>query len=259
VSTSKISRLETGKGLPKPADVRALIRIYDVRSETEQDMLLRLVQDSRTPGWWESYTDGVQPERFVLESPGRYEALETEATAVHAFEPSVLPGLLQSEGYARAVLAAQLPHSTPQQLDQLVELRLKRQDALRRREPPPLRLDAVIDEATLRRVVGGPDVMAAQMRCLLAFADVENVSVRVLPFTAGVHRAHAGNFVILSIPEALGSDVVFVESHAGEAYLEGQSDVDLYKEVFADVLARTLTLDASREAVARYLHDYAPQ
>jgi transcriptional regulator with XRE-family HTH domain len=259
VSTSKISRLETGKGLPKVADVRGLIRIYDVRSENEQEMLLRLVRDSRTPGWWESYTDGVHPERFVLDSPGRYEALETEATEVRSFDPTALTGLLQTEDYARAVLAAQLPHSSPQEIDQLVELRLRRQDALRRTDRAPLALTAVLDEAVLRRVVGGGEVMAAQMRCLLEWTERDNVTVRVLPFAAGLHRAHAGLFVILRIPEALGSDVVYIEGHAGETCLENESDVDLYKEVLADVLARALSPAATRDIVGRYLDDHVPR
>ena len=110
-STSKISRLETGKGVPKVADVRELMRIYDVASDTERDMLLRLVHDGREHGWWESYTDGVQPERFILDMPGRYASLETDARAVRSFDLTVMHGLLHTEAYSRAVLLGPVaPH-----------------------------------------------------------------------------------------------------------------------------------------------------
>lgn len=256
-STSKISRLETGKGIPKAADVRALIRIYDVTGDAERAMLLRLVQESRTEGWWASYTDGVAPERFFLDGPDRYTALETDATGLRSFDYGILHGLLQTPDYARAVLSLQLPHHTCHEIDQLVELRERRQEALRR--PHPLRLTAVIDESGLVRTVGGPDVMAGQMRHLLELMEFPNVIVRVLPFASGLLRAHLGHFMILEIPAALGSDIVYVEGHAGATLLELESDVDLYADVFADALDRSLEPGASREVVRRCADDHAPR
>ena len=256
-STSKISRLETGKGIPKPADVRELIRIYDVAADSERDMLLRLVRESRTEGWWESYTDGVAPERFFLDAPGRYAALETDAVGLRSFDQATLHGLLQTRDYAHAVLSAQLPHHTRHEIDQLVELRERRQDALHR--PDPLRLAAVIDEPVLMRVVGSRAVMAAQLHRLLGLMELAHVVVRVLPFAAGLRRAHMGHFVVLEIPDDLGSDLVYIESHAGETFLESESDVDLYGEVFDDALARSLDASASAEVVRRYADDHAPR
>jgi transcriptional regulator with XRE-family HTH domain len=255
-STSKISRLETGKGIPKPADVRELIKIYDVAADTERDMLMRLVRESRTEGWWESYTDGVAPERFFLTELPRYAALETDATGLSSFDFGILHGLLQTSEYARAVLTAQAPHRAQHEIDQLVELREKRQEALFRSNP--LRLTAVVDESVLARTVGGRGVMAAQMRRLLELAELSNVLIRVLPFTAGLRRAHMGHFMILEIPAALGSDLVYIEGHAGETFLETESDVDLYRDVFGDALARSLDAGASREVVRRFAHDHAP-
>ena len=127
---------------------------------------------------------------------------------------------------------------------------MRRQDRLW--DADPLRLTAVIDESELLRVVGGPDVMAAQLRHLLELTELPHVDVRVLPFTAGVRRPHLGRFVLLDIPDDLGSDVVYIEGHAGETILEGQSDVDLYRDVFADALARSLDPDESRDAVRRH-------
>jgi transcriptional regulator with XRE-family HTH domain len=257
-STSKISRLETGKGVPKPADVRRLMEIYRVESDTERDMLMRLVRDSREHGWWEPYTEGVAPERFVLDLSGRYPALETEAVAVRSFDVSVLHGLLQTADYARAVMRAALPQHSRDEIEQLVELRLKRQQALRR-SAAPLRYSAVLDEAVLCRVVGGDRAMSEQLRALVEVGELPNVEIRVLPFDAGLHRAHTGRFVILEFADELVSDVVHTEGPAGSAYLESPSDVDLYKDVFADVAGRSLDREASLALVARYANRFAPR
>ena len=249
-STSKISRLETGKGIPKMPDIRELIRIYGVASDTEQDMLLRLVRDGRQPGWWEPLTEGVHPERFVLDYPGRYEALENDATVIQSFDVTLVHGLLQTADYARAVLSIMLPHHSAAEVDRLVELRLKRQEALHRTEPDPLKLVAVLDEALLPRAVGGREAWAAQLDHILEMAELPTVTVRVLPFSAGLLRAHPGRFVLLDIPAELGSDVVYIEGHAGETYLDAQSEVDRYKDVFADVLRHALSPAKSAEAIA---------
>jgi len=255
-STSKISRLETGKGIPKSADVRELIRIYGVTADTEREMLMRLVRESRAAGWWTTYTDGVQSERFFLDGPDRYVALETDATGLRSFDFGILHGLLQTPEYARAVLSLQLPHHGRREIDQLVELRERRQEALRR--PNPLRLTAVVDESALVRMVGGPDVMAGQMRHLLELAALQNVVIRVLPFASGLLRAHLGHFMILEIPAALGSDLVYIEGHAGETFLETPSDVDLFRDVFDDAFARSLGAGASRDAVRSRASSFAP-
>jgi transcriptional regulator with XRE-family HTH domain len=251
-STSKISRLETGKGIPKMPDIRELIRIYGVTSDTEQDMLLRLVRDGRQPGWWEPLTEGVHPERFVLDYPGRYAALENDAAMIRSFDTTMVHGLLQTEEYARAVVTASLPHHSTLEIDRLVELRLKRQEALRRTEPAPLELLAVLDEAVLPRAVGGAPAMAAQLEHILEMSELPTVTVQVLPFAKGMLRAHLGHFVLLEIPEELGSDVVYVEGHAGETYLNAVSDVDLYKEVFGDVLRHAASRAESRKIIERY-------
>lgn len=255
-STSKISRLETGKGIPKSADVRELIKIYEVAADTEREMLMRLVRESRTEGWWEPYTEGVAPDRFFLDAPGHYAALETDATALRSFDFGTLHGLLQVADYARAVLSAQLPHHSAQEIEQLVELRLRRQDRLR--DADPLRLTVVVDESVLFRTVGGPEVMAAQMRHLVELMDQSHVVVRVLPFSAGVHRSHMGHFMLLQIPDDLGSDLVYIEGHAGETFLEAKSDVDLFRDVFDDALARSLDARASRDAVRDGAARFAP-
>ncbi len=254
-STSKISRLETGKGIPKAADVRELMRIYGVAADTEREMLLRLVRESRTEGWWESYTEGVTPARFVLDVQQRYTALEAETSAVRSFDPAVLHGLVQVPAYTRAVMTLLLPNHSPQEIEQLVELRTRRQEALTLREPP-LELELVLDEAVLRRPVAGREVMAEQLRSLLAVADLPSVTLCVLPFAAGLHRVQIGRFDILEFADASVPDVVYIEGHAGETYLENGSDVDLYKDVLADAVDHALAPEASRALIARYLDEY---
>ncbi len=251
-STSKISRLETGKGIPKVPDVRELMRIYGIDAAAEQQELLQLVHDGREHGWWESYTDGVQPERFMMDAPERYAALEGEATSIAAFEIAVLHGLLQTPDYTRAVLGAILSDRTPDELDRLVQLRGSRQQALTERDPP-VELTVVLDESVLRRQVGGSAVMVGQLRRLLDLSRRPNVVIQVLPFEAGVHRALAGPFVVLGFPRDAGADVVYIEGHAGDTYLERESDVDLYRLVLADALRRALDPEATRDFIRRCL------
>ncbi len=255
-STSKISRLETGKGIPKLPDVRELMRIYGVTSETEQDMLIRLVRDGREHGWWEPLTEGVTPERFIMDSPNRYPALETEASGLRSFDIAVLNGLLQTPEYTRALMRALLAGHSAAELERLVELRRRRQQALFATEQPLL-LEVVLDEAVLRRVVGSPALMADQLAVIGDRSRLPNVTVRVLPFAAGFHRAHMGSFVIMEFPEGTGADVVYVEGHVGETYLENGPDVDRYAGILADVAGRALSADDSRALIDDYRHQYA--
>jgi len=255
-SASKVSRLENGKGIPRMPDVVALMGLYGVSDEEQRDRLAQLVHESREQGWWERYTDGVQAERFVMNAPARYTALETEAVRVRSFEVAWVHGLLQAPEYTHAVLEALLSERTDSEVDRLVELRLRRQEALTQRTPP-LQLELVLDESVLSRVVGSPEVMAAQLRYLRERSTLPNVTVRVLPFSVGLHRAHAGPFQILEFPDQVGADVVFIEGPAGDTY-ENQSDVDLYKDVLADVADRALDPDATREIVHRYELQHAP-
>lgn len=253
-SASKISRLETGKGSPKLADVRRLMEIYGVTSETESDMLQRLVRDSRGRGWWEPYTDGVTPERFVLDSAARYTALETDASAVHAFDVIALHGLMQTPAYAHAVLEAFLPQHSEEEIEQLVELRARRQEAITR-SVDPLVYSAVVDESMLTRFVGGPATMVEQLRAIQRLVELPNVTIQVFPFTGGMHRAHVGHFSILEFADGTSPDLVYVEGPAGDQYLDGESDVVLYKDVLADAAAKALPPAASLRLVGRYLDD----
>jgi transcriptional regulator with XRE-family HTH domain len=257
-STSKISRLETGKGVPKVPDVSELLRIYGLDSDAERALLLRLVRDGREHGWWETYTDGLQTEPHFLERPGRYASLENDARRVRCFDFTSVHGLLQTEDYMRAVLREWLAHHSDDEIERLVALRLRRQEALLRPRNP-LEFVDVLDESVLWRPVGGHGVIAGQLQRLLELIQLPNVTILVLPAETGLLRAHVAAFVLLGIPEELGSDVVYVEGQAGNAYLDARSDVELYEGVFQDVLDRALDPDASAVMIHRYLAQHAPQ
>lgn len=186
----------------------------------------------------------------MLPAPGRYAAVESDATGVDAFDLTVLHGLLQTPDYARAVLRGRLPGHAGWEIDQLVHLRRRRHAALT--ADPPLRLRCVIDEGVLARATGGPAVMAAQLDRLLELTGLASVNLLVLPFSAGVQRAHAGRFAVLDIPDELGSDLVHTEGHAGETFLDGRDDVATYRRVLADVRADALSAEESRETIACY-------
>ncbi|MFP5020939.1 helix-turn-helix domain-containing protein [Pseudonocardia phyllosphaerae] len=249
-SASKISRLENGKGAPRRDDVDALLEVYGGAAEVEREMLHRLVLQSRTRGWWEPYTEGLRTERYVLPSPGRYTAVETDATHIDAFDLTVLHGLLQTPAYARAVLHARLTGRRDWEIDQLVQLRRRRIEALTAN--PPLRLRSVIDEGVLARATGGPEVMAEQLDRLLDLDRLPTVNLLVLPFSAGIVRAHTARVAVLDIPDELGSDLVHTEGHAGESFLDGAEDIATYRGVLADARAAALNPDESYEIIAAY-------
>ncbi len=191
-STSKISRLETGKGVPKIPDVSELMRIYGVTSETERDMLLRLVHDGREQGWWEQLTEGLAHERLVGDPSARYAGLESAALTVDAFELVLVHGLLQTARYTRTILES-LIDIEEDEIERLLELRRRRQDVLARRDPP-LRLSVVLDESVLARAAGSPEIMVEQLDHLAEMTRLPNVTVRILPFTTGMHRGAYGPF-----------------------------------------------------------------
>jgi transcriptional regulator with XRE-family HTH domain len=250
-STSKVSRLETGKGVPKGRDVRDLLDRYGVTDVDRRAWLMRLVQDGQRQGWWSDYSDvlGQAPADPLLpDNFDRYVALEQDAAEVRSFEAIVVPGLLQTEEYARAVLSALSTNDDESVTERLVEVRIRRQRRLYTEEDP-LTVHMVLDEAVLRRPVGGDHVMRRQLRRLLSDAQRPNVTVQVLPFSTGAHRSVAGSFVLLAFPDAQDHDLVYVESHLGDLYLEKEQDVTVYTQVFERLTERCLSPEQSARFV----------
>lgn len=225
-SHSKISRMEHGRVGFKERDIADLLTLYGIGSGDERDALLRLAREANTPGWWQGYADilphWVEP----------YFGLEAAASFIREYELQFVPGLLQIEEYARAVIRlGNLP--SEQEITRRTQARISRQDILRREDPP--KLWAVLDEGALRRVIGGPKVMKEQLRHLIEMCDHPDVTLQILPFSAGAHRAMGGPFTILRYAEPDLRDVVYIEQLTSALYLDKQTEVDAYLAVIEEV------------------------
>jgi len=219
-SESKISRMELGRVPFKERDVADLLTLYQVTDEAERAPLLALANAANVPGWWHRYGD-VLADWFQP-----YLGLEEAASIVRAYELQFVPGLLQTPSYARAVISAGNPGVPAAEIDRRVAMRAARQKVLAR--PDPLRLWAVIDEAALRRPIGGTDVMRSQLQALIEKVRLDNVIVQVMPFRYGSHAAESGAFSILRFPERELPDVVYIEHLTSAIYLDKRQDVDRY-------------------------------
>jgi hypothetical protein len=219
-SESKISRMELGRVGFKERDVADLLTLYGVADEEERTALLALAQSANTPGWWHRYSD-VLPGWFQS-----YVGLEAAASLIRTYEVQFVPGLLQTEEYARAVIVLGHGTATPAEIERRVRLRRDRQQVLARAELP--RLWAVVDEAALRRPIGGRDVMRAQIEALMEVTRQPNVRLQVIPFTAGGHAAAGGAFTVLRFPDDDLPDVVYIEQLTSALYLDKREDVDDY-------------------------------
>ncbi|MEU8712617.1 MULTISPECIES: helix-turn-helix transcriptional regulator [unclassified Streptomyces] len=242
---SKVSRIETGASGVKPADVRLLLDAYGVVEGQLRELLLVLAGSEDTAGrhhWWHAYR-GVLPPTYR-----DFISLESQAGAMRTLETSVVPGLLQTPEYARAVTRAAVDGLDDEALDALVEVRLARQDVLRNR--PPLELSAVLDEAVLRREVGGPGVMARQLERLLEAARLPQVRLQVLPFSAGAHIGITGPFVIFSFPSTSDLDVVVLDQLTSSLYLERKEDLQTYAEAFNTLQIHALSPEDSLDYIA---------
>ena len=227
-SASKISRIETGHTSVTPHDVEVLLEIYGVRgAETEE--LLRISQEARQKGWWHPY-------KAVL--TGAYVGLEAAARSVRAYEQQVVPGLLQTEAYASAMIAGARPDITAEEVARRVRVRMARQSLLT--QDDPLNLRVVLDEAVVSRPVGGDAVMRAQVERLIETAGLPNVSVQVLSFSVGAHAGMDGTFAILDFPEPGDPAVVYAENATGGVFLEKHDEVGKYSFIFDHIRAAAL-------------------
>ncbi|GAA3501533.1 helix-turn-helix transcriptional regulator [Streptomyces prasinosporus] len=242
---SKVSRIETGTSGVKPADVRLLLDAYEVADPQLRDLLLVLSGSGDGDGrhhWWHAYR-GVLPPTYR-----DFISLESQASAMRTLETTVVPGLLQTPEYARAVTRAALEGASEERLDALVEVRLARQDVLR--TDPPLELSAVLDEAVLRREVGGPGVMSRQLERLVEAARLPQVRLQVLPFSAGAHIGVTGPFVIFSFSRTSDLDVVVLDHLTSSLYLERKEDLRAYSEAFNALSIHALSPEDSLDFIA---------
>ena len=241
-SESKISRMELGRVGFKERDVADLLSLYGVEDGEERARLIELARAANAPAWWRPYGD-VLPSWFQS-----YLGLETAASMIRTYEVQFVPGLLQTREYARAVVRLGFEVATRDEIDRRVEVRLARQRVLTR--PDATQLWVVIDEAALRRPIGGPEVMRAQLEALLEATLLPNVRLQVIPFHAGGHAAAGGAFTILRFPDQDLPDVVYLEQLTSALYLEKREDVDQY----AAAIPRLSIDAASPAATVDFLH-----
>jgi transcriptional regulator with XRE-family HTH domain len=235
-STSKVSRIETGRVSVSPRDVRDMLDLYGVSAQ-EGASLVQLARDSRQKGWWHAYSDTIEP-RFAT-----YIGLESAASEIRIYEVTLIPALLQTEDYARTVIAAGTVGGDHDGVERNVALLMARQPPLTSDDPP--RLWAVLDEAALRRTVGGAGLMRLQLDHLLDLSRLPNVAIQVIPFGAGAHPAMGRPFVILAFPERADPDVVYLEDLTSALYVEDVDEVDRYNMFFNHLRATALSFEDS--------------
>lgn len=220
---TKIGRLEGAKvAKPRPTDVTELLDLYGVPSP-DRDALIQLARNARRRGWWTAFGD--------VFGDGTFPCLEDEAGDYYSWQNQVVPGLLQTDAYARHVLAAGDPTADPEQIHKQVQARMARKPLLSRPANAP-NFHAVLDEAVLRRQVGGPDVMAGQISELVTASHRPNITIQILPFSRGAHAGATGSFVILRFPDDLDPDVVCVEGLAGVQYPESEQEINRFRVAF---------------------------
>jgi transcriptional regulator with XRE-family HTH domain len=232
-SRSKISRMEHGRVGFKSRDVDDLLTLYGVTDEQIRAKMLALAQETSTPGWWWKYDD-VLPDWFES-----YLGLEGAASVIRTFELQFVYGLFQTEAYARAVTLLGNKTASAEEIDRRVSVRLRRQSVLTSPEPP--QVWSVMDEAVLRRPVGGRAVMCAQVSHLIEVARLPQVTIQVIPFAGGGHAAAGGSFSVLRFGEPEVPDVVYIEHLTSALYLDSRQDVDHYLEVMNELSTQALT------------------
>ncbi|WP_049580619.1 helix-turn-helix domain-containing protein [Streptomyces sp. SBT349] len=248
VSQSKISRLENGRRSISPRDVRDLCGVYEVADQKLVESLMQMARESRQQGWWHAFAE-LSPTYSV------YIGLETDASSLRVYEPQMVPGLFQTPDYATALIAGALPEIGQDEVNSRVQVRLRRQQRVWD-ERNPLRLWAVVDEAALRRVVGGAATMLEQIHRLTECSRLPNVTLQVLPFSAGAHPAVNGQYSILEFPEASDSTVIYLEGGTSDLYLEKPHDVQYYSVMYEHLRAQALSPEATRGLLDALARDY---
>jgi transcriptional regulator with XRE-family HTH domain len=242
-SPSKVSRIETGHTSATPRDVKDMLDVYGVRGGAS-DELVQIAREARQKGWWHPFSTVLV---------GAYVGLEAAARSIRAYEQQVIPGLLQSEEYAVAMIQAARMGDTPLEIDRRVHVRMARQSLLI--QDDPIDLWVVLDEAVLSRPVGGDEVMREQLRRLVQAAKLPNVTLQVLPFAAGAHAGMDGTFSILDFPEAEDPGVVYAENATGGLFLEKDDELAKYTSIFDAIRATALTPGESTEMIETLIEE----
>ncbi|WP_159944002.1 MULTISPECIES: helix-turn-helix transcriptional regulator [unclassified Nocardiopsis] len=249
VAPSWVTRIENGQRGIQIRDLKRLFELYRVDDDRKKEKLLELARQAKQQGWWEPYKSTLPP-RYA-----DYVGLESSACSIRNTEVIVVPGLLQTEGYARHLLTHGMHDFTPEEVESRLRVRLQRQQNLLDRSQET-RLDAILDEAVLRRQVGGPQIMREQLAHLLDSAERDNITLRILPLASGVHAGASGSFVILDFPAAAMDPIPYIETVAGDLYLEKHSDIELCEETWRYLWGQALSPADSRRLVAEIMKTY---
>lgn len=249
-SASKVSRMETGHRAVSPRDIRDLCALYRVSDPALREHLAALARGSKEQGWWQPYD--------LPSSLATYVGLEGDAIRISNYEPGVIPGLLETPEYVRAVADRTIPRLTDEEINKRVELRQGRQSILTREDPPPPEFRAVMDEAALRRVVGNPAVMAAALERVIDDCKLPNVGIQVLPYAAGAHPALDSTFVLLEFRLPV-THKVYVEGLVGQMWLERPEETKRYKQVFERLQKMSLSEHDSIDLIGKLVKEYKRQ
>jgi transcriptional regulator with XRE-family HTH domain len=237
-SASKVSRIETGQSGVSSREIRKILAAYEVVGPKGEE-LVEMAREAKQRGWWQLYGT-------VLTSA--YVGLEAAAAELRSFEPLVIPGLLQTEEYARAMVLAGWPNMSNEEVEQRIRVRMKRQSLLY--QDDPLQLSIILDEAALRRPVGGIDAMRRQLDKLRGAAELPHVTLQVLPLSAGAHGGMDGAFTILLFEELANQNLVFAANGAGGLFLEKDDEIERYASIFAGLQSDALSPRRSIEMIA---------
>ncbi|MBQ1076068.1 helix-turn-helix transcriptional regulator [Micromonospora sp. C31] len=244
INPATLYRIETAKVRPQRRTLMAMLDKYGVTDEDKRSELIALSRQAAQLGWLQAYESEL-PELYTT-----YISFEAEARSVRNYESLFVPGLLQTENYARAVIRGVLPLATDADVQARVEARMQRQESLRKAEP--LRLWAILDEAVLHRLTGGPAVMAEQLDALVSAAGQPNVTLQVIPFTSGAHAGMPGSFVVMDFPDPADPALVYVDSMAGDLFLEREADVRRYTSTFEHLRATALDPTSSIKLIQEH-------
>jgi transcriptional regulator with XRE-family HTH domain len=243
----KIHRLENGQVGFKDRDIVDLLRRYGVTDPDDIADFLEFAREANAPGWWQHYSD-LLPRWFRA-----YVDLESTASLIRTYEGQFIPGLLQTDDYMRAVIHGALLDESGEEVGRRVRLRMARQVLLTREHPP--RLWGVVDEAALRRPVGGHEVMRGQLERLIAATKLPNVILQILPFASGAHPAMVGAFSILRFADGDLPDVVYVEHLTNALYLDGRDDVNQYLHVMDQISMSAAPPDKTMDILHKILQE----
>jgi transcriptional regulator with XRE-family HTH domain len=234
ITVGTLYRLEMAKARPQKRTLLTLLDLYGMSDPAERTALTELARNAGQLGWLQRYEPDL-PEDYQ-----QYITFESEASRLYNYESLYVPGLLQTEAYARAVIRGGRPEVTEAEIEQRVEVRLRRQQALAKE--PAVGFWAVVDEAAVRRVVGGAEVQQEQLRYLVEAAESPNITIQVINYAAGAHPGMPGPFLVMEFPEP-DPALIYTENASGGLFLEAESDVQRYRATFQRLTAQALSPD----------------